>query len=395
MQKYSLAIIGAGASGLVAAISAARRGRSVVVCDRLDTAAKKLLASGAGRCNLCNDRLSASEYNPESRELVGSVFARFGREELLEFLKSLGLYVYSQQGRVFPITNQSSSMLAVLLRELKRLNIPLELGFEVADIASGGKGFSLVSRQKKTIRCDSLVIAAGGKSYPALGSNGSCYGFARQFGHRVIDPVPSVVPLEVKDPRCHILQGQKIFVCARAVINGTIQSQAEGELLFTKYGLSGTAILDISREISIALNRHGEKDVRASVDFVPYMQTEALEAELTRRIRADWETGGLLDGILPNKFNRAFADTLAGRVPISIARALKDIRFAIRATRGWNEAEFTAGGVEVTGVRQATLESKHAKGLYFCGEILDVEGRRGGYNLAWAFCSGFVAGLAE
>ncbi len=307
----------------------------------------------------------------------------------------MGLHYYSDQGRIFPVTNQSSSILKVLEIELKKLAIPVELGFEAVDITSSREGYLVISSTNKRVICDKIILAAGGRSYPALGSNGSCYKFCRDFGHRVIDPVPSAVPIEISDKSCHFLQGQKIFVCAKALIDGKISSQAHGDLLFTRYGLSGTAILDISQEFSVALNRHPVRKAEALVDFVPFMEENDLKSELSAKINAGIEPINLLCGILPNKFGLAFLDLLKSKDPEKISATLKSKTFKVLKTRGWNEAEFTCGGVDTNEVKVRSLESKLKKGLYFCGEILDVEGKRGGYNLAWAFSSGLIAGLTE
>jgi predicted Rossmann fold flavoprotein len=395
MQKFHTAVIGAGASGLVAAISAKRAKNTVIILERLPSVGRKLLACGGGRCNFLNDKIDESFYNPSARPLVKSLLSRFGKKEILCFFEELGLHHYCEQGRIFPVTNQASSLLKVLEIEIKRLSIPIETEFEVAEISSGGEGFLVSSSANKKIICDNIILAAGGRSYPALGSNGSCYKFCRSFGHRIIETVPSAVPIEISDKSCHFLQGQKIFVCAKSLIDGKINSETRGELLFTKYGLSGTAILDISQDLSLALNREPRLSAQVLVDFTPFLDEADLKSELSSRIKAGFEPLDLLCGILPNKFGLAFLDLLKSKDPGKIAIELKGKIFKALRTRGWNEAEFTCGGVDTSQVEDKSLESKLKKNLYFCGEILDVEGRRGGYNLAWAFSSGFIAGLTE
>lgn len=388
MKKYHVAVIGGGASGIVAAISAARRRNTAVICERLPVLGKKVLASGNGRCNLTNDDLEAASYNPSAANLIGSVFKRFGKKEILEFFDCLGLKLYSEKGRVFPVTNQASSVVKVLEMELRRLQVSIELNWEVAGMRSSPEGCIVRSKAGKEIRCERVIIAGGGKSYPALGSNGSCYTFARQFGHTIIAPVPSAVPLVVKDPWCHLLQGQKIPATCSSIIDGRLTNSASGELLFTRYGLSGTTILDVSEPVSIALNRSPKKDVKVCVDLVPFMDKEALQHFLRERNAHGIPKEELLAGILPNKFCALFKDAETD----SLLEQLKGKHFAVEATRGWNEAEFTSGGIAVPEVKEHTLESKLQKNVYFCGEILDVQGRRGGYNLAWAWASGYVAG---
>jgi len=393
MKRFSVAVIGGGAAGITAAISARRGANSVVICEKMPQVGKKILISGNGRCNLLNEDLSAAYYNNGAKNLVNSAFSRFGKDNIVDFFNGLGLEMYSRDRRVFPITNQASSVLKVLEAELKRVAIPVELDFDVVTISDSEKGFILTSKKGAAVECGKLVLAGGGKTYPALGSDGKAYELAKQLGHNIITPVPSAVPLIIKDPLCHLLQGQKIFADAKCIIDGEIQGRASGDVLFTKYGLSGTSILDISEEISIAINRRHSNDAVVSVDMVPFMSPEELKNELSRRINIFLAGEDFLSGILPNKFNAALKDLLEKRDINQMVNILKDRRFKVTGTRGWNEAEFTSGGIDTNEVKEGSLESRIKKGVYLAGEILDVEGKRGGYNLAWAWASGFIAGL--
>ncbi|MDD5135924.1 MAG: aminoacetone oxidase family FAD-binding enzyme [Candidatus Omnitrophica bacterium] len=389
---FEVAVIGGGAAGIVAAIASKCSGRSVVICERLPRLGKKILASGNGRCNLLNENLSEFFYNPSARHLVKSIFSKFGKPEIATFFKVLGLHTYCEEGRIFPATNQSSSVLKVLEMGLKRLSVPVEYDFQVENVAASASGFLLSSASGRKVSCSALIIASGGKSYPALGSDGSCYKFAGEFGHAITAPVPAAVPLTAKDPICHILQGQKIFASAKAVVDGNTVGEADGEVLFTKYGLSGTAILDISRDISVAVNRLHSKSAVVVLDMTPFMDEPELRTELARRLKDGFPPEELIAGILPNKFGAALAGLLETKDAAAIAKALKSKEFTITGTRGWNEADFTAGGVAASEIEPETMESRLKKGLYFAGEIVDVDGCRGGYNLAWAWASGYVAG---
>jgi len=395
MQKFNTAIIGGGAAGIAAAISAGRSGKDAVICEKMPRLGKKILISGAGRCNISNLDLNEACYNAEGRGLVKSVFSRFGREKIEDFFDELGLKLCSEGSRVFPVTNQAASVLRVLEEGLKDLKVAVELDFEASGIASSAKGFTVKSKRGKSVVCDTVIITGGGKSYPSLGSDGSCYALATSFGHKIILPVPSAVPLLTKDRFCHMLQGQKIQCAAKAVISGKVKKKIQGELLFTKYGLSGTAILDISEDISVAINRFGAGSAQASIDMVPFISADELREEVTRRIKRGFAEENLMIGILPNKFSLVFRDLFKGASVEKIVNTLKDKRFDITGTKSWNEAEFTSGGVSVKDIKESTLESGLKKGVYFAGEILDVNGERGGYNLAWAWASGFVAGLTE
>lgn len=392
MEKYSTLVIGGGAAGICAAISKACGSESVVICEKMSQLGKKILASGNGRCNLLNDNLNETFYNPEARNLVRSVFATFGKLKMLDFFKSLGLEIYSQDSRMFPITNQASSVLKVLELELRRLSVPVEYNFNCTGLSFSKDGILVSANNGKTIICSKVIITGGGKTYPALGSDGSTYEIARQLGHKIIDPVPSAVPLVVKDSLCHVLQGQRIFATVRSIIEGNSSDEVRGELLFAKYGLSGTCILDISEEISIAINRHHKTDIFISADMIPFMDKEQLRNTLVKRKTVGIPADEMLAGILPNKFSVAFRDYFENSDVDDIVTLLKDKHFKVAGTRGWNEAEFTRGGIDVNEIKNGTLESKLRKGIYFAGEVINVNGRRGGYNLAWAWASGFVAG---
>jgi predicted Rossmann fold flavoprotein len=395
MEKYLTVVIGGGAAGICAAISRRRKGEPVIICEKMPQLGKKILVTGNGRCNLLNSDLSEIHYNPLARNLVRSIFDKFGKSDILDFFKSLGLEIYSQEGRLFPITNQASSVLKVMEMELKKLSVPVKFSFDCSGISFSKNGILVSSKAGKKIECQKVIITGGGKTYPALGSDGSVYEIARQLGHTIIDPVPSAVPLVTRDSLCHVLQGQRIFAGVKSVIEGKIGKEVNGELLFTKYGLSGTCILDISEAISIVMNRYGKTDIFVSVDMVPFMNREQLKNELAIRMKAKTTDEEILVGILPNKLCIAFKDIFKNNDIEAAVNSLKSRRFKITGTRGWNEAEFTSGGINVNEVKSGTLESKLRKDVYFAGEILDVNGERGGYNLGWAWASGFVAGQAD
>ncbi len=406
-ERFDLAVVGAGAAGLAAAVRGARRGASVVLLERLPRPGKKLLATGGGRCNLLNDGLSAGAFTSTDPALVASVLDRFGAREIRDFFEGIGLRLQADEcGRVYPATNQAASVLRVLELERERRGVALETGFEVVRITAATGGFTVVAADGRSSAARAVILAGGGRSYPALGSNGSCYDLAAAFGHRIVKPVPSAVPLVVKDRMCHYLQGLRLRARVSVRIDGRPGPAAEGEILFTSYGLSGTAVLDASESVSIALNREETKDVAVVADLVPLMAEEELARELAARLRSGWPERDLLAGLLAGKFalviprllEEAAASAGGGDGPataLRLAATLKSREFRVHGTRGWNEAEFTSGGVDAREIDPRTLGSKLRKGLYFAGEVLDVQGGRGGYNLAWAWASGFVAGLAE
>ncbi len=395
MGKNLTVVVGGGAAGIFAAISKGRSGEPVIICEKTQQIGRKILASGSGRCNLLNDDFNEKFYNPPARPLIKSVFEKFGKLEILNLFKSLGLEVYSQDGRIFPVTNQAASVLKVLEMELKRLSVPIEYNFNFSGLSFLKHAILVLSKSGKTIECQKVIITGGGKSYPAFGSDGSIYEIARQLGHTIVEPIPSTVPLVVKDRLCYFLQGQRIFAEARSLIEGKQGDVVRGELLFTKYGLSGSCILDVSDAISAAINRYKKTDVAVSIDMVPFMDPEHLKSELDKRRRTKLPDEEMLVGILPNKFGAALKYLFEKDDTEVIVDSLKNRRFKVSGTRGWNEAEFTSGGVNVDEVCIGTLESKIKNGVYFAGEVLDVDGKRGGYNLGWAWASGFVAGLTR
>ncbi|OIO38058.1 MAG: hypothetical protein AUJ72_03250 [Candidatus Omnitrophica bacterium CG1_02_46_14] len=392
-NHFDVVIIGGGGAGILAAISAARENARVLILEKMPKLGKKVLISGNGRCNITNDRLDAACYNPEAKIIVESIFSRFGRLDILKFFKELGLRVVSdKEGRVFPITNQSTSVMDLLELELSRLGVEIRCHSEVTGIKKISNGFTIDSKSD-SVSAGHPILCAGGKAYPISGTDGSAYALAMSFGHTLIDPVPSTVPLLVDDPWCKHLTGQKITAAVRYEIDDEAGPAVKGDLLFTDYGLSGTAILDSSEELSIAIHRLHSKKTFVVVDLLPFVSEDELKKEIASRLRRKYPSNKLLAGLLPQKFAFVLADILKTGNPGAIAAFIKKKRFAVSGAKGWNEAEFTAGGINLHEVNFKTLESKKCPGLYLAGEILDVNGKRGGFNLAWAWASGFVAGL--
>ncbi len=396
MVKKSVLIVGGGGAGIMAAISASKSGACPILLEKNPKLGRKVLIAGAGRCNISNDELNPSFYNPDGRDLLTGVLKRFGKKEILDFFQELGLWTYvAPDGRVFPLTNQATSVMDVLKNELARLKVSVELEVEIKSIHAKGNGFELKTKSGETKFGDRVILCSGGKSFPALGADGSGYQIAASFGHTIIHPVPATVALVIEDSWCHPLQGQKIKARAAARVGSKMGEWIEGDVLFTKYGLSGTAILDVSDGLSIASNRNQNSDISVVVDLVPFMTEEELLEELKRKVGKGLTGEALLAGILPPKFAGPLKEYLNPKKIEQLATLLKMRIFSVESTRGWNEAEFTSGGVDLREVDSQTLESKRQKGLYLAGEILDVQARRGGYNLAWAWASGYITGIAS
>ncbi|HPS20091.1 MAG TPA: aminoacetone oxidase family FAD-binding enzyme [Candidatus Omnitrophota bacterium] len=391
---YDVAVIGGGAAGIVAAISASRNGASVIIIEKMPKLGKKILVSGAGRCNLSNDSMDDSFFNPEAKTLVRYVFSSFGGKEILHFFKELGLMVYSDNGKIYPVTNQSTSVMEVLEMELHRLAVDIKFHSDVDGISAVDADFKIKIKSGGQVTARKVMVCGGGRSYPVSGSDGGMYPLLKHFGHSIIEPVPSTVPIIVKDNWFHDIVGQRVRAKVANIIEGVAGQRSEGDLIFTKYGLSGTAILDVSEEISIEMNRFHKKNISVVIDLVPFMSEEELRAEISRRIKKNIEPSKLLAGILPYKFANPLSDILKTKDPLGVVKNVKKKKFTVSGTRGWDEAEFTAGGIDTEEVNIHTLESKCHPGLFLAGEVLNVQGKRGGYNLAWAWASGFVAGSA-
>lgn len=395
MSKKRVVIVGGGGAGLVAAISAAReRVSEVLILERMPLLGKKVLASGAGRCNLLNDTLNASFYNPESFDFVEQVFKRFGKEDILSFFRELGLWTQTEEdGRIFPLTDKALTLMELLQAELARTGVKIILNCSIESIRFSGNQFLLISDKGEKYEADRVILAAGGQSYPVLGSDGSGFRLAQSFGHKIVEPVPATVPLLSQDVWCRSLEGQKIRGRACPMLDSKrIMPWVSGDILFTKYGLSGTAILDISDPLSVAMNRGQAKQAAVALDFIPFLELPVLEAELERRVKRGMTGNSMVAGLLPPKFSYVLQDFLFPEKVRQLAAILKERIFYISGTKGWNEAEFTAGGVDSSEINPVTFESKKQKGLYLCGEVVDVNGRRGGYQLAWAWASGYLTG---
>lgn len=393
MRPVRIGIIGGGASGLVAAIAAAREKAEVFVCERGSRVGKKILATGNGRCNLTNQNADISHYYGQNTKFMLGTVHRFWVTETLAFFSELGIVAKTeQQGKVYPHSDQASAVLDVLRLELENLGVKVYTGFEVQRIRRKN-GFELISYQGEKLFCDKVILAAGGKAAPDLGSNGSGYELARSFGHQCTELIPSLVQLKTQTDIVKKLKGIKF--------NGTITSgevTEEGELLFTDYGLSGPPVFALSARL--------KKMQEVYLDLLPQYSAKQL-LELLRQRKRLLSTRSLED-FLVGLFHRRTGQVLlkdCGIAPLSrkagsltereldsLCMKIKAWQFKIEGRMSWNNAQVTAGGIRVKEVRPDTLESKLVPGLYFAGEILDIDGDCGGYNLQWAWASGYLAG---
>ncbi|MEI7603660.1 MAG: NAD(P)/FAD-dependent oxidoreductase [bacterium] len=421
--NYDVIIIGGGASGMMAAISCKRHHPelSIAILDRTFALGRKILVCGAGRCNITNANLSdkvKTSYYGADYEFVNSIFSQFGYDEIVSFFNDLGAELYLEKkndiGKVFPVTNQAQTVTALLQDELERYKIDVHLNTECLNVDKNVDTFSVGAKQGNpkegqvrnfAFKSKYLILSAGGKTYPALGSSGIGYEIAKRLGHSIVEPVPSALPVEGKNPLSHELQGLKMDIEATSIIDGKEIKSRTDDVMFTQYGLSGPAILNISREISIRFNRDKKDDVFVRLNFIPGKRYDEIYSIMndrwTKRPQRTIEKS--LYGLLPNKVAVAILKVanidkdkknsdLSKIEKNKICELLNNYRVKITNTLSWNEAEFTAGGINSQEIEKGTLMSKKCENFFLCGEIIDVDGDVGGFNLSWGWASGFIAG---
>ena len=395
----TIGIIGGGASGMAAAIAAAGNPDvQVVLLERQARVGKKLSATGNGRCNLTNLNADRGGYHGEDPDFVKPALSRFGVDDTMDWFRSLGLLpVVEDWGRVYPFSDQANSVVDVLRYALEKPNIQLLTGFEVQKVKKTGEGFRIES-QEETIFCDKLIVACGGLAGTKLGGSMSGYKLLRAFGHKCTKLRPALVQLKSSWPLCTSLKGVRAACKAEILHNGMQHSHSDGELQFTEYGLSGPVIFEVSRDAC-----EGPGEWVARLDFLPCKEEAWLQQELLRRKETNWKAEDLLTGILHNRLGRVLTQSvgISGYVPIrqledseilEVSKAVKCFEVALTEPMGMDSAQVTAGGIVTDEFDPETMESKLVPGLYACGEVLDIDGDCGGFNLQWAWSSGRLAG---
>lgn len=395
-------IIGAGASGMMAAIHAARAGADVTLLEHKDRVGKKLLSTGNGRCNFTNLNQKEEYYRCGTAGFPGGALGQFSVWDTLDFFRYLGIVAKDRNGCIYPNSDQAASVLEALVQEMKRLSVRVQCQCKISR-AAGNKGGFWVASDKGTYRGDALILAAGSKAAPVTGSDGSGYELAAAFGHRIATPLPALVALRCREKHYKRLAGVRSDGEIKLCVDGKEAACDAGELQLTDYGLSGIPTFQVSRYASVALHR--KQKVTAVINFLPAMSRGEAWDMLEKRfdLMRGRNCGQFMNGLLNSKLSEVLLE-LSGIPEKQRVEALKmgqkkrlfQIITAygteIIATNPYEKAQACCGGVDVKQVERETLESKLARGVYFCGEILDVDGVCGGYNLQWAWSSGSVAG---
>ena len=390
----TVAIIGAGASGLLSAIFCAKNGLDVDIYEQNEKCAKKILVSGNGRCNITNANISKNDYLSENPDFVEYALAQFGYHEFVKFINSLGLLLdVKEDGRAYPLSNEAKSVAQLLQEYAKSLGVRFHTATKITDIKALLKKY------------DSIVVATGSEAASHLGGNSDGYNFAKEFGHNIIPTYPSLVQLHLTATVAHKMAGAKVDGEVTLYINNKKESSVKGDILFTNYGVSGFSILDISTRASQALLNY--EAVSLSINLLPSFTMQQLASHILN-ISKSMPSFTILDiliGLIPIKIATNLLDALdiahattAELIHIKLAKKIANTlvnwRFDVEETHGFRHAEVSGGGIDTMEINPKTMESFKQKNLYFCGEVLDVVGRRGGYNFAFAWASAYVASQA-
>lgn len=407
-RAWDVAVVGAGAAGLMAAIRAAELGGRTVLLEKNRRPGVKILMSGGTRCNLTqatDERGIVEAFGPPGR-FLHSALAAFGVQDAIDFFKAEGVATKVEEtGKVFPVSNKAADVLEALLGRLRRSGVTLALAEPLRELGRQDDGGFALTTPGRTLTARRVIVTTGGRSYPGSGTTGDGYGFAAQLGHRIVPPVPALVPLRVAAEWVPGLRGVTLPDVGVRVLDGEqVLARRRGSLLFAHFGLSGPAALDVSRTVS----RHPRPETLVvELDLQP----AALEAELDAWLRVESAAAGRrqLAALLATRLPRSLCDVLLPLVGLDadrraaglsrgeragLAGLLKRLRLPVMGTLGFGRAEVTAGGVALDEVDSRTMQSKLVPGLYLAGEVLDLDGPIGGYNFQAAWSTGWLAGTA-
>jgi predicted Rossmann fold flavoprotein len=406
-----VAIVGAGAAGLAAAIFVRRANpaRSVVLLDGARKPGAKILVSGGARCNVTNRIVTERDFWGGRRPLIRRVLRAFTADQAVRFFEALGVKLHEEAGgKLFPDSNRSRDVLDALVAGVTSAGVQLLADHRVLDVQLIDGGFRAVTT-KGVIRCRNVVLATGGESLPKSGSDGTGFQFARRFGHTIVPTTPALVPLVLAEtagvPMHRALSGVSHDAELSLWVDGRITTRHRGSLLWTHFGISGPVTLNVSRHW-LRAEREGRR-ATLTASFCPGESFERLETRWTAT--ASTRPKSSVVAALATQLPASVAAALIERLPIELAselahitrtqrrclvRALLEWPLSVSGCRGYNHAEATAGGVTLDEVNPATMESRICPGLYLVGEMLDVDGRIGGFNFQWAWSTAFVAGAA-
>lgn len=401
-NEQDVVIIGAGASGIMAAITAARRGLSVTVLEHMEKPAKKLLATGNGKCNFTNLAMTPDCFYGD-RTLVQTVLHTFSAQDTLSFFREIGIWPKEKNGYVYPNSGQAVSVVEALLCELHRTHVTLVTACEVTQIKPNRAGF-LIQTSKGTYKSRSLIAATGLLASPKSGSDGSLFPLLKTCGHRFSPILPALCGFEATGMEFKKVSGVRADACLSLYIENKCSVQERGELQLADYGISGIPVFQISSPAVRAL--YQKKSVVVAIDFLADISTEALEQELTRRFARDAgqrTAAESLCGLLHQKLIpvllrsasisvSADAGQITAEQKRQLVNQIKQYPVTLKKARDFSFAQVCAGGIHTEEIHTDTLESRLVPGLYFTGELLDVDGICGGYNLQWAWSSGYTAG---
>lgn len=401
MEGAKVIVIGGGPSGMMAAITAARNGGNVTILERNDRVGKKILSTGNGKCNFTNRNQDISNYHGDS-DFIARILEQFDHFQTMRFFDRLGIIAKDKNGYIYPNSNQASSVLDVLRMEIFACNINVECGIKITGVEKVGHRF-VVHTFLKDYDADSVIIATGSKAAPSTGSDGSGYEYVLSFGHTLVPVLPSLVQLRSDPKLFKAIAGVRTDAHCMLYVENDLVADDKGELQITDYGISGIPVFQISRYASIALNER--KKVRVLIDFFPEMDYETLTKLLINRFNL-YKTRSVEDamiGMINKKLVTMFIKE-SGLSPTAAAGSLNEdqikrlaknmnrFKVNITGTNSFDNAQVCCGGISTKEINPYTMESEKARGLFFAGEIVDVDGACGGYNLQWAWSSGFVAG---
>lgn len=391
-----IAVIGGGASGIAAAIAARRNGASVTIYEGTERIGRKILATGNGRCNMTNVNADIGNYYGNNVEFMRDTIDTYWVMQTLAFFSELGiLYKEEENGKVYPYSDRASSVLDVLRMCLDDEGVIVKTGFEVSDIEKADSEFCISSFKGEKEYADRVIVACGGKAAPDLGTRGGGYELLKRFGHTITPLKPSLVQIKTDTEIVKKLKGIKIN--AKLTIGNNSES---GEILFTEYGLSGPPVFSLSSRL--------DNHKMAVIDIFPHMSEEELAGAVYTRmaLNPDRKLEEFFTGMINKRIGQAILKQL-DIAPLSrcasdmsdselekLIKTLKCWSFNITGTMSWNNAQVTKGGANTREFNSKTMESLKQKGIYACGEILDIDGDCGGYNLQWAWSSGYIAGVS-